>query len=72
MYLADGRYVGIVIDKCPHCKDVPDGEWFDGSEINHWCGATITAQVSEDKDATRFWKFRLESRPKTKRKERVR
>ncbi len=66
MYLDNGDFVSVVIGRCPvrKCGDIPDGEWFDGSEIDHYCGVTIVAQLSSDKDGTEFWRFsRADARP---------
>jgi hypothetical protein len=60
MYLKNGDFVSAVIGKCPvrSCRDIPDGEWFDGSEFEHHCGVELVAVLHHDKDGTGFWKFR--------------
>ncbi len=60
MYLKNGDFARVVIGKCPvrTCRDIPDGEWFDGSEFRHHCGVEIVAELSHDKEGTEFWRFR--------------
>ncbi len=58
----------VFIGRCPKCKDFPDGEWFDGSEFEHYCGLTIVAYCYDDKNGAQHWKFtRAFERPRRRR-----
>ncbi len=55
----------VFVGRCPKCRDLPDGEWFEGSEFEHWCGLTIVANLHHDKAGAEHWKFtRAYERPR--------